>query len=201
MFSPPTVLSKPRAALRRARPRPREAGIRRIRPCHRKTRGFLADTNVMAHLWIALKIQRSGWFQNTTHFDQANRHIGQIGLCAFPVREPGGGYRAPTRRVVRLDILHPFTLDVVKGPGILEHRYYLSPLRQRCRVISIRVKWRIKIDQINAGRVHSAHNIEVIRRPQSPIFPVEARQVGKERQCPSRLQPYLSYSFSRYVRF
>ncbi len=44
MFPPPAVPSKPQAALRRARLGSREAGIRWIRPCHRKTRGFLADT-------------------------------------------------------------------------------------------------------------------------------------------------------------
>ncbi len=40
MFPPPTVPSKPRAALRRARPGSREAGIRRIRPDPRKNTGF-----------------------------------------------------------------------------------------------------------------------------------------------------------------
>ncbi len=35
---------QPPAALRQARPGSREARIRRIRPCHRKTRGFLEDT-------------------------------------------------------------------------------------------------------------------------------------------------------------
>ncbi len=40
MFPPPTVPSKARAVPRGARPRSREAGIHRIRPCHRKNTGF-----------------------------------------------------------------------------------------------------------------------------------------------------------------
>ncbi len=43
----PTVPSKPRAALRRARLGSREAGSRRIRLDPQKTRGFLADTNYL----------------------------------------------------------------------------------------------------------------------------------------------------------
>ncbi len=40
MFPPPAVPSKPPASPRRARPGSREAGIRRIRSCHRKNTGF-----------------------------------------------------------------------------------------------------------------------------------------------------------------
>ncbi len=68
MFPPPTVPSKPRAALRRARPGSREAGIRRIRPDPRKNTGFSGRHYIIPESFAADPELLAGAQPGTTPF-------------------------------------------------------------------------------------------------------------------------------------
>ena len=99
------------------------------------------------------------------HFEQAHRHHADIGLHPSPVR--------PARRLdhgvhARLFVgnqAHPGHVQVREGPCVLEGR--ASRLRPDGGLVgAVGVERRVQVDQVHAGGVHAAQDVEVVLRPQ-----------------------------------
>ena len=123
---------------------------------------------IMRHCRITMQVDASSVFKKPSHLQQADSHISQIRLIRISHSRL---HHTPQPRMPLLKQINPLNIHIIQSPRILKLR--TSSLRpNRSRIISLRIKRRIQINQIHTPRIQPPHNRQIIASPNSTIHKI-----------------------------
>ena len=126
---------------------------------------------IMRRCRIAMQINAARVFQNAFHLKQANRHHDRIRFHALAMSGTRRRDDVMQGRLSVGDFAMPSEVDIVQRPCVFERRpRRLRPDRRRVCLVGI--EGRVKVDQVDAVRIHAAHDVQVVACPHGAVYPV-----------------------------